>query len=270
MPPNVLGLKDVNEAVRPAAASPRKSPAEELADALQLGAYAAEDQKNERWKDARRGFLAAHSALQRLIQEQPDMSEAKKISLRQTADRYWESATSAGQALRQAVDALSNPTPTPPEVCIVLPNGTDDASRDKVLGAVVKVLATKGFAVEVSSWARDVFILSAESAPRIEELLHPALPHRIKGVDVIFHARCAFPRRDASALEDAPDAGELIPGCGEKGHQLASDRPAPENPEDMRAKRIAALGQRQAATPNSWVIDLLPRAKAGAPPNAGC
>jgi len=92
--------------------------------------------------------------------------------------------------------------PDAPEVCIVLPNGTDDASRDKVLGAVVKVLATKGFAVEVSSWARDVFILSAESAPRIEELLHPALPHRIKGVDVIFHARCAFPRRDASALEE--------------------------------------------------------------------
>ena len=183
MPLNVHGLKDVNEAVRPAAASPRKSPAEELADALQLGAYAAEDQKNERWKDARRGFFAAHSALQRLIQEQPDMSEPMKISLRHVADRYWESATSAGQALRQAadgVDALSNPTPTP-----------------------------------------------------------------------------------------APDAGELIPGCGEKGHQLASDRPAPENPEDMRAKRIAALGQPQAATPNSWVIDLLPRAKAGAPPNAG-
>jgi hypothetical protein len=183
MPLNVHGLKDVNEAVRPAAASPRKTPAEELADALQLGAYAAEDQKNERWKDARRGFFAAHSALQRLIQEQPGMSETMKISLRQVADRYWESATSAGQALRQAadgVDALSNPTPTP-----------------------------------------------------------------------------------------APDAGELIPGCGEKGHQLASDRPAPENPEDMRAKRIAALGQRQAATPNSWAIDLLPRAKAGAPPNAG-
>eukprot|EP00900_Chrysochromulina_parva_P020115 jgi/Chrpa1/28104/Chrysochromulina_OHIO_Genome00004217-RA len=60
MPPNVHGLKDVNEAVRPAAASPRKSLAEELADALQLGAYAAEDQKNERWKDARRGFFAAH------------------------------------------------------------------------------------------------------------------------------------------------------------------------------------------------------------------
>ena len=191
MPLNVHGLKDVNEAVRPAAfneavrpaARPRKSPAEELADALQLGAYAAEDQKNERWKDARHGFLAAHSALQRLIQEQPDMSEPMKISLRQVADRYWESATSAGQALRQAadgVDALSNPTPTP-----------------------------------------------------------------------------------------APDAGELIPGCGEKGHQLASDRPAPKNPEDMRAKRIAALEQPQAATPNSWVIDLLPRAKTGAPPNAG-
>jgi len=178
MPPNVHGLKDVNEAVRPAAASPRKSLAEELAEALQLGAYAAEDQKNERWKDARRGFFAAHSALQRLIQEQPDMSETIKISLRQAADRYWESATSAGQALRQA--ALSNPAPTP-----------------------------------------------------------------------------------------APDAGELIPGCGEKGHQLASDRPAPENPEDMRAKRIAALGPPQAATPNSWVIGFLPRAKTGAPPNAG-
>ena len=96
MPPNVHGLKDVNEAVRPAAASPRKSLADELADALQLGAYAAEDQKNERWKDARRGFFAAHSALQRLIQEQPDMSEPMKINLRQIADRYWESATSAG------------------------------------------------------------------------------------------------------------------------------------------------------------------------------
>jgi hypothetical protein len=71
-------------------------------------------------------------------------------------------------------------------VCIVLPNGIDDASRDKVLGAVVKVLATKGFSVEVSPSSPDVFILSAESAPRIEELLHPALPHRIKGVDVVF------------------------------------------------------------------------------------
>jgi hypothetical protein len=87
-------------------------------------------------------------------------------------------------------------------VCIVLPNGIDDASRDKVLGSVVKVLATKGFSVEVSPSSPDVFILSAESAPRIEELLHPVLPHRIKGVDVIFHARCAFPRRDASAKEE--------------------------------------------------------------------
>ena len=156
MPPNVHGLKDVNEAVRPAAASPRKSPAEELADALQLGAYAAEDQKNERWKDARRGFFAAHSALQRLIQGRPDMPETQKFSLRQIADRYWESATSAGQALRQAAhgvdDALSNPTPTPS--------------------------------------------------------LH---------------------------------AGELTPGFGGKGHQLASDGPTPETTEDMRAKRIAAL-----------------------------
>jgi hypothetical protein len=66
----------------------------------------------------------------------------------------------------------------------------------------VKVLATKGFSVEVSPSSPDVFILSAESAPRIEELLHPVLPHRIKGVDVIFHARCAFPRRDASAKEE--------------------------------------------------------------------
>jgi hypothetical protein len=62
VPPKVYVLMDVNEAVRPAAASPRKSPAEEVADALQLGAYAAEDQKNERWKDARRGFFAAHGA----------------------------------------------------------------------------------------------------------------------------------------------------------------------------------------------------------------
>jgi len=89
-----------------------------------------------------------------------------------------------------------------PAVCIVLPNGIDDASRHKVLGAVVKVLATKGFSVVVSPSAPDVFILSAESAPRIEELLHPVLLHRIEGVDVIFHARCANPRRDASAIED--------------------------------------------------------------------
>ncbi|KOO32945.1 hypothetical protein Ctob_013125 [Chrysochromulina tobinii] len=72
-----------------------------------------------------------------------------------------------------------------------------------------------------------------------------------------------------AAEEAAKAKTELIPGCGEKGHQLASDRPAPENPEDMRTKRIVALDQPQAATPNSWVIDLLPRAKAGAPPNAG-
>jgi hypothetical protein len=77
-------------------------------------------------------------------------------------------------------------SPPPLAVRIVLPNGTDDASRDTVLGAVVKVLATKGFSVEVSPSAPDVFILSAESAPRIEELLHPASPHRIKGVDVNF------------------------------------------------------------------------------------
>ena len=67
---------------------------------------------------------------------------------------------------------------------IVLPDGTDAASRDRVLGAVVTYLATKDFAVEVSPSAPDVFILSAESAPRIEELLRLASPHRIKGVDV--------------------------------------------------------------------------------------
>ena len=194
MPPNVHGLKDVNEAVRPAAASPRNSQAEELADALRLGAYAAEDQKNERWKDAQCGFFAAHSALQRLIQGRPDMPETQKFSLRQIADRYWESATSAGQALRQAAhgvdDALSNPTPTP-----------------------------------------------------------------------------------------SPDAGELTPGYGGKGHQLASDGPAPETTEDMRAKRIAALEKLlPAAAPNSvapehaapkdsWVISLMPRAKTAAPPS---
>ena len=194
LPPNVHGLKDVNEAVRPAAASPRNSPAEELADALRLGAYAAEDQKNERWKDAQCGFFAAHSALQRLIQGRPDMPETQKFSLRQIADRYWESATSAGQALRQAAhgvdDALSNPTPTPS--------------------------------------------------------LH---------------------------------AGELTPGFGGKGHQLASDGPTPETTEDMRAKRIAALEKLlPAAAPNSvapehaapkdsWVISLMPRAKTDAPPN---
>ena len=194
MPPNVHGLKDVNEAVRPAAASPRNSSAEELADALRLGAYAAEDQKNDRWKEAQCGFFAAHSALQRLIQGRPDMPETQKFSLGQIADRYWESATSAGQALRQAAhgvdDALSNPTPTPS--------------------------------------------------------LH---------------------------------AGELTPGFGGKGHQLASDGPAPETAEDMRAKRIAALEKLlPAAAPNSvapehaapkdsWVISLMPRAKTVAPPS---
>ncbi len=85
---------------------------------------------------------------------------------------------------------MARPPPPPPDgssaVRIVLPDGTDAASRDTVLGNVVKVLATKGFAVEVSPSAPDVFILSAESAPRIEELLRPALPHRIKAVDVIF------------------------------------------------------------------------------------
>jgi hypothetical protein len=33
-------------------------------------------------------------------------------------------------------------------VRIVLPDGTDAASRDRVLGAVVENLASKGFAVE--------------------------------------------------------------------------------------------------------------------------
>ena len=199
MPPNVHGLKDVNEAVRPAAASPRNSSAEEVADAVRLAAYAAEDQKNERWKEAQCGFFAAYNALQRLIQGRPDMSETQKFSLRRIADRYLESATSAGQALRQAAhgvdDALSNPTPTP-----------------------------------------------------------------------------------------SPDAGELTPGYGGKGHQLASDGPAPETTEDMRAKRIAAFEKPQAAAapnsaapehaaPNSsWVIDRLPRAKTAAPgaTRAGC
>ena len=102
-------------------------------------------------------------------------------------------------------------SPPPLAVRIVLPVGTDDATRDKVLGAVVKVLATKGFSVEVSSWARDVFVLCAESAPRIEELLHPALPHRIEGVDVIFHARCAFPRRDALAFEEQKQRSTSFP-----------------------------------------------------------
>ena len=122
------------------------------------------------------------------------MPETQKFSLRQIADRYWESATSAGQALRQAAhgvdDALSNPTPTP-----------------------------------------------------------------------------------------APHAGELTPGFGGKGHQLASDGPTPETTEDMRAKRIAALEKLlPAAAPNSvapehaapkdsWVISLMPRAKTDAPPN---
>ncbi len=79
-------------------------------------------------------------------------------------------------------DSLGPSTPLGPSaVRIVLPDGTDAASRDRVLGAVVTYLTSKDFAVEVNPSAPDVFILSAESAPRIL-----ALPHRIEGVDVNF------------------------------------------------------------------------------------
>ena len=81
---------------------------------------------------------------------------------------------------------------------IVLPDGTDAASRDKVLGHVVTHLAHKDFAVEVSSATDDVFILSAESAPRIEKLLRPAFPHRIKGVDVKFEPALVRVRADSA------------------------------------------------------------------------
>ena len=85
------------------------------------------------------------------------------------------------------------PSPTPPQpptlrtiyFRIVLPDGTDAASRVKVLDNVVTTLVNKGFAVDVSP-ATDVFILTAES-PLIEKLLRPTNPFRIKGVTVIFH-----------------------------------------------------------------------------------
>ena len=84
------------------------------------------------------------------------------------------------------------PSPTPPQpptlrtiyFRIVLPDGTDAASRVKVLDNVVTTLVNKGFAVDVSP-ATDVFILTAES-PLIEKLLRPTNPFRIKGVTVIF------------------------------------------------------------------------------------
>jgi hypothetical protein len=78
-------------------------------------------------------------------------------------------------------------------VRIVFLDGTDDASRNKVLGSVVTYLAIKGFAVEVSPLATDVFILTAESAPRIGELLHPAEPHRIRAKAVRFELALVRP-----------------------------------------------------------------------------
>jgi hypothetical protein len=44
--------------------------------------------------------------------------------------------------------AETAPPDGPSAVRIVLPDGTDAASRDRVLGAVVENLASKGFAVE--------------------------------------------------------------------------------------------------------------------------
>ena len=72
-------------------------------------------------------------------------------------------------------------SPPPLAVRIVLPDGTDAASRDTVLGNVVKVLANKGFSVKVSSWAPDVFILSAESAPASRSFCTPPCPTESRG-----------------------------------------------------------------------------------------
>ena len=98
---------------------------------------------------------------------------------------------------------------------IVFLDGTDDASRNKVLGSVVTYLAIKGFAVEVSPLSTDVFILTAESAPRIGELLHPAEPHRIRAKAVRFELALVRPTTPPPP-PPPPPVGEGSEGRDEK------------------------------------------------------
>jgi uncharacterized membrane protein YecN with MAPEG domain len=62
------------------------------------------------------------------------------------------------------------------------------AFRKKVLMTVALMLkiCAPGFDVELSDESDDVFILAPESALRIEKLLNPDYPHRVKGITVTF------------------------------------------------------------------------------------
>jgi cold shock CspA family protein len=138
--------------------------------------------------------------------------------------------------------AETAPPDGPSAVRIVLPNGTDDASRDKVLGAVVTCLATKGFSVKVSPSAPDVFILSAESAPRIEELLSPADPHRIGGVTVSFKAeKSAAAKNEESAADVRPSTNNKPPRF-EKQRSLSADRTSDDTKRRHASNNETVLG----------------------------
>jgi hypothetical protein len=76
------------------------------------------------------------------------------------------------------------------------------AFHNKVLMSVVSVLNNHGFVVEVSSVRDDVFILAPESALRIENLLNPDYPHRVRGMTV------TFSRYTLSSEDDAQECDE--------------------------------------------------------------
>jgi cold shock CspA family protein len=158
----------------------------------------------------------------------------------------------AGFTFTLAETARPPPPPQPPDgssaVRIVLPDGTDAASRDTVLGNVVKVLANKGFSVKVSPSAPDVFILSAESAPRIEELLHPADPHRIRGVTVSFKAdslegsdKSAAAKNEESAADVRPSTNNKPPRF-EKQRSLSADRTSDDTKRRHASNNETVLG----------------------------
>ena len=129
-----------------------------------------------------------------------------------------------------------------PAVRIVLPDGTDAASRDKVLGHVVTYLANKD-AVEVSPATDDVFILTAESAPRIEELLRPAFPHRIKGVDVKFELALVRPPPSKVYAREANDPNRSCEAALVLGSRavVLSRRPAARSPPHLALGTSASL-----------------------------
>ena len=88
----------------------------------------------------------------------------------------------------------------PTAIRIVFPHSTVPASRAKGLNSVVRCLSYLGFIVEVSSVRPNVFILTPESALRIETLLFPPYPHRVRGMTVTYR-RCALPTEDEECDE---------------------------------------------------------------------